>query len=35
MIKDVVVNLTGGHPQDFASDYAISVAAAPTRNDSP
>jgi len=25
MIKDVVVNLTGGHPQDFASDYAISV----------
>lgn len=28
MIKDVVVNLTGGHPQDFASDYAISAAAA-------
>src|SRR5215475_1046536 len=28
MIKDVVVNLTGGHPQDFASDYAISVAGA-------
>lgn len=28
MIKDVVVNLTGGHPQDFAFDYAISVAAA-------
>jgi nucleotide-binding universal stress UspA family protein len=28
MIKDVVVNLTGGHPQAFASDYAISVAAA-------
>src|SRR5262249_17919671 len=28
MIKDVVVNLTGGHPQDFACDYAISVAAA-------
>ena len=28
MIKDVVVNLTGGHPQDFASEYAISVAAA-------
>lgn len=28
MIKDVVVNLTGGHPQDFASDYAISLAAA-------
>jgi nucleotide-binding universal stress UspA family protein len=28
MIKDLVVNLTGGHPQDFASDYAISVASA-------
>src|SRR5262249_24292897 len=28
MIKDVVVNLTGGHPQDFATDYAISIAAA-------
>jgi nucleotide-binding universal stress UspA family protein len=28
MIKDVIVNLTGGHPQDFAADYAISVAAA-------
>ncbi len=28
MVKDVVVNLTGGHPQDFAADYAISVAAA-------
>lgn len=28
MIKDLVVNLTGGHPQDFASDYAISLAAA-------
>jgi nucleotide-binding universal stress UspA family protein len=27
MIKDVVVNLTGGHPQKFASDYAISIAA--------
>jgi len=27
MIKDVVVNLTGGHPQDFASDYAISIGA--------
>jgi nucleotide-binding universal stress UspA family protein len=26
MIKDVVVNLTGGHPQDFAADYAVSVA---------
>jgi nucleotide-binding universal stress UspA family protein len=28
MVKDVVVNLTGGHPQDFAADYAVSVAAA-------
>jgi nucleotide-binding universal stress UspA family protein len=28
MIKDLVVNLTGGQPQDFAADYAISVAAA-------
>lgn len=28
MIKDVVVNLAGGQPQDFASDYAISLAAA-------
>jgi len=28
MIKDIVVNLTGGHPQDFASDYAVSLAAA-------
>src|SRR3954468_16943640 len=27
MVKDVVVNLTGGHPQDFAADYAISLAA--------
>jgi len=27
MIKDLVVNLTGGQPQDFAADYAISVAA--------
>jgi len=27
MVKDVVVNLTGGHPQDFASGYAISLAA--------
>ena len=27
MIKDIVVNLTGGHPQDFASDYAVSLAA--------
>jgi nucleotide-binding universal stress UspA family protein len=28
MVKDLVVNLTGGHPQDFAADYAISLAAA-------
>jgi nucleotide-binding universal stress UspA family protein len=27
MLKDVVVNLTGGHRQDFAADYAISLAA--------
>ena len=27
MVKDIVVNLTGGHPQDFAADYAISLAA--------
>src|SRR5690349_8706702 len=27
MIKDVVVNLTGGNSQDFAADYAISIAA--------
>jgi nucleotide-binding universal stress UspA family protein len=27
MLKDVVVNLTGGHPQDFAADYAIALAA--------
>jgi len=27
MVKDVVVNLTGGHPQDFAADFAISLAA--------
>jgi nucleotide-binding universal stress UspA family protein len=26
MVKDVVVNLTGGHPQDYAADYAISLA---------
>ena len=26
MVKDIVVNLTGGHPQDFAADYAISLA---------
>jgi nucleotide-binding universal stress UspA family protein len=28
MVKDIVVNLTGGHPQDFVADYAISLAAA-------
>jgi nucleotide-binding universal stress UspA family protein len=28
MVKDLVVNLTGGQPQDFAADYAISIAAA-------
>jgi len=28
MIKDVVVNLTGGHPQDFAADFAVSLGAA-------
>ena len=27
MIKDIVVNLSGRAPQDFAADYAISVAA--------
>src|SRR6266545_5490746 len=27
MIKDIVVNLAGGHPQHFASDFAISLAA--------
>jgi len=27
MIKDIVVNLTGGQSQEFASDYAISLAA--------
>ena len=26
MLKDIVVNLTGGGPQDFAADYAVSVA---------
>src|SRR5437764_5892036 len=26
MVKDLVVNLTGGHPQDFAADFALSVA---------
>jgi nucleotide-binding universal stress UspA family protein len=28
MVKDIVVNLTGGQPQDFAADYAISIAGA-------
>jgi nucleotide-binding universal stress UspA family protein len=28
MLKDVVVNLSGRAPQDFAADYAISMAAA-------
>ncbi len=28
MIKDIVVNLTSGGPQDFAADYAISVGKA-------
>ena len=27
MVKDVVVNLTGGHPQDFAADFAISLGS--------
>jgi len=26
MVKDIVVNLTGGAPQEFAADYAISIA---------
>jgi len=26
MVKDIVVNLTGGAPQDFAADYAVSLA---------
>jgi nucleotide-binding universal stress UspA family protein len=26
MVKDMVVNLTGGAPQEFAADYAISLA---------
>jgi nucleotide-binding universal stress UspA family protein len=26
MVKDIVVNLTGGAPQDFVADYAISLA---------
>jgi nucleotide-binding universal stress UspA family protein len=28
MVKDLVVNLAGGQPQDFAADYAVSIAAA-------
>jgi nucleotide-binding universal stress UspA family protein len=28
MLKDVVVNLSGATPQDFAADYAVSVAKA-------
>jgi nucleotide-binding universal stress UspA family protein len=28
MIRDLVVNLTGEHPQDFAANFAISVAEA-------
>ncbi len=28
MLKDVVVNLSGAAPQDFAADYAVSVAKA-------
>src|SRR5262245_28329022 len=28
MLKDVVVNLSGRAPQDFAADYAISLATA-------
>ncbi len=27
MVEDLVVNLTGSTPQDFAADYAISIAA--------
>jgi nucleotide-binding universal stress UspA family protein len=27
MVKDMVVNLTGGAPQDFAADFAVSLAA--------
>jgi nucleotide-binding universal stress UspA family protein len=27
MLKDIVVNLTGGAPQEFAADYAISLAS--------
>src|ERR1700693_4563205 len=26
MVKDIVVNLTGAAPQEFAADYAISLA---------
>ena len=26
MLKDVLVNLSGATPQDFAADYAVSVA---------
>src|SRR5260370_21067424 len=26
MVKDIVVNLTGGAPQEFAADFAISLA---------
>src|SRR3984893_423387 len=26
MVKDIVVNLTGGAPEDFAADYAVSLA---------
>ncbi len=26
MIKDLVVNLTGAHAQDYAADYAVSIA---------
>src|SRR5260370_38465785 len=26
MVKDIVVDLTGGAPQEFAADYAISLA---------
>jgi nucleotide-binding universal stress UspA family protein len=26
MVKDIVVNLTGGAPQEFAADYAVSLA---------
>ena len=26
MLKDIVVNLTGAAPQEFAADYAVSLA---------